>query len=242
MKFITPSYRILSENFTRDNVLKTIAKAARTCYQSEPKGEDGDVKLMLKLINLGHEAMIEHGPDLQVSLITCRGVTHEIVRNRLFSFAQESTRYVKYGKPDANGIPEPMLFMLPPWIDDLHEREVLLNNEWTFGNIPDNINEKYDLRRSTVVFIHSMANAERDYAELIQLGWQPQQARETLPNALKTEIVIKGNPRQWRHFFELRCNKPAHPQMREWTIQLFNQLRTDIPELWDDVAQKIDLT
>jgi thymidylate synthase (FAD) len=251
MKFVTPEYTIMSSNFTRENVLSTIETAARVCYQSEGKiCEGSDVKLLKKLLELGHEAMIEHGPDLQVRLKTCRGVTHEIVRNRLFSFAQESTRYVKYSMPDeVTGLPEPMQFMLPPWIKG-DDRDLMLRNEWNFIGEDDEdftkLTEEDEvfmrLSPTSGEFTYSLATSEMHYANLINAGWQPQQAREVLPNALKTEIIIKGNIRQWRHFFSIRCDKPAHPQMREWTIPLFNELRADIPELWDDIAEKIDLT
>ena len=232
-KFIEPSYKILSEDFTRANVLKTIERAARTCYQSEGAiCEGSDVKLLKKLLSMGHEAMIEHAPALSVSVTTCRGVTHEIVRNRLFSFAQESTRYVRYGKDG-----DPMLFILPPWIQGA-EREALLSKVWTNK---DAESHNPELSKTAALFMESCVDAETYYRLLLGEGWQPQQAREVLPNALKTEIVITGNVRQWRHFFELRCDKPAHPSMRAIMIPLFNQLRSEIPELWDDVAEKINL-
>ena len=182
---------------------------------------------------------------LAVRLQTCRGVTHEIVRNRPFSFAQESTRYVKYGKVDENGDKEPMLFMLPPWID--HDDAVkLLANDWVLDpEDPEQyhkIREEYDFKTSTMVFLYGLMHDEYTYARLMDLGWAAQQSRESLPNALKTEIVIKGPISQWLHFLFLRCDKPAHPQMREWTIPLFNELRTDRPEIWDRLLEKIDIT
>lgn len=238
MKFIEPSYNILSEDFTRNKVIETIARAARTCYQSEPKTEDSNVKLVKSLVKRGHEAMLEHGPLLSVSFTTCRGVSHEIVRNRLFSFAQESTRYVKYGKEDENGNKEHMLFILPPWIRG-REREILLSHELPFDD--KDMNLLFDLSASSYYFAYSCTESERNYANLLKEGWKAQQAREVLPNALKTEIVVTGNIRQWRHFFYLRCDKPAHPQMRELMIPLFNELREDIPEVWNDIADKIDL-
>lgn len=233
MKFIEPSYRIISEDFTRENVLKRIEKAARICYQSEGSIREGsDVKLLNKLIKLGHEAMIEHAPSLSVSVTTCRGVTHEIVRNRLFSFAQESTRYVRYGKDG-----DPMQFILPPWIQG-EDRHTLLSSDWPFTSPVRTPCNEYNNND----FLEMCVLAEKKYSNMLKRGWKPQQAREILPNALKAEILITGNVRQWRHFFFLRCDKPAHPQMREWAIPLFNQLRSEIPELWDDIAAKIDLT
>jgi thymidylate synthase (FAD) len=240
-RFIEPSYKIISDDFSRDKVLKRIEKAARTCYQSEGKiCEGSDVRLLNKLVELGHEAMIEHAPNLSVTFTTCRGVSHELVRHRLASFAQESTRYVKYGKDD-----EDMVFILPPWITGT-DRDIILNKlSWSNSDIyrPDTglseIAQK--LTTEAAIFVQSCTQAEKDYAALIEFGWKPQQAREILPNAIKTEIVVTADVREWRHMFELRCDKPAHPQMRELMIPLYNQLKCDIPELWGDIEKKIDI-
>jgi thymidylate synthase (FAD) len=182
-----------------------------------------DVKTLSIPSRLKHEY-------LTVRVITCRGVTHEIVRNRPFSFAQESTRYICYGKDG-----EPMLFILPPWIEG-KSRELMLSREFSYdcetGYLPT---------ESLYYFLNSCVTSEFEYSSLLKLGWQPQQAREILPNAVKTEIVICGNLEQWKHFFYLRCDKPAHPQMREWTIPLYNQLRAENLRLWGDVGNKINL-
>jgi thymidylate synthase (FAD) len=174
---------------------------------------------------------------MTVRVVTNRGVTHEIVRNRPFSFAQESTRYVKYGK---NG--DPMQFILPTWVQG-DEREALLNFDGEYF-------EEYlhELHNSNVISapVFTMASAftesETYYGELLNHGWQPQQAREVLPNGVKTEIVICGNLEQWRHFFFLRCDKFAHLEMRAWTIPLYNELREQSPQLWGDIADRIDLS
>ena len=71
------------------------------------------------------------------------------------------------------------------------------------------------------------------------MGAEPQQARSILPNSLKTEIVISMNLREWRHFFSLRCDKPAHPQMRELTIPLLKEMSELIPVIFDDLKEKL---
>lgn len=110
MKFIEPSFEIISDDFTRENVLTRIELSARTCYKSEDKICEGSaVRMLNNLIKRDHTAMIEHAPNLSVRFICDRGVTHEIVRHRLFSFAQESTRYVNYKNKG-------MQFILPEWI------------------------------------------------------------------------------------------------------------------------------
>ncbi len=99
MKIIDPSYEILLPNpIDGIQILKDIEKAGRTCYKSEDKiTEDSCVKFVKMLVERGHHAMIEHGPSISVKFICNRGFTHELVRSRLCSYAQESTRYVRYG-------------------------------------------------------------------------------------------------------------------------------------------------
>jgi thymidylate synthase (FAD) len=155
------------------------------------------------LIDQGHHAMLEFG-DIIVRFITNRGVTHELVRHRLCSFAQESTRYVRY---DGR-----MEFIRPVWFDDLSEFD-----------------------RNIETWKSAMLSAENHYRYLLEGGWRPEQAREVLPNSLKTEIVVKANIREWRHIFQLRTSRKAHPQMRALMIPLLTELREKIPVVFDDI-------
>lgn len=140
-----------------------------------------------------------------VKFICDRGVSHEFVRHRVFSFAQESTRYCNYSK-DKFG--NEITFVFPIWMD-----EELLNSYGSYhtvarSNTPESI------------FIAGLNNAEKDYLSLINIGWKAQEARAILPNALKTELVMTGFESDWKHFFELRCPGSAHPQARELAIPL----------------------
>lgn len=117
-----------------------------------------------------------------VRFITNRGVTHELVRHRPCSFAQESTRYVNYNGQD-------MEFIEPVWLE--------VDKSWSIEE-----------------FFYACGYAEKRYSNLIKLGWKPEQAREVLPNSLKTEIVVQATLAQWKHIFTLRCHKAAHPQIR----------------------------
>jgi len=199
MEIVKQSHEIINIS---DNILEIIEKAGRTCYKSEDKITKGSAeKFVATLIKHGHEAMIEFG-DIAVKFITNRGVTHEIVRHRLCNFAQESTRYVKYGKD--------MEFIEPVW--------------WKETN---------GYKRN--LFISLLENSASVYTDLIDDGWKPQQAREVLPNALKTEIVVKANCREWRHLLKLRCSKAAHPQIRELMIPLLNDLKVEVPIIFDDI-------
>lgn len=124
----------------------------------------------------------------------------EFVRHRVFSFAQESTRYCNYSK-DKFG--NELTFIIPCWCSSIN----LL--EWDPHNVTDEM-----------IFQDSLMREERNYKALLNKGWLPQQARAILPNALKTELVMTGFISDWKHFFELRCDKAAHPQARELAIPL----------------------
>jgi len=197
MKLIEQSHEILRVPTN----LKMIEKVGRSCYQSHDRTKEGsDIKLVKSFISNEHFAMLEF-EDITVRFITNRGVTHELVRHRLCSFAQESTRYVKY---DSN-----MEFIKPVW--------------WS---------ESTQVQRDT--FLISCECSELAYIDLLKEGWKPQQAREVLPNALKTEINVKANIREWRHIFKLRCSKKAHPQIRSLMFGLLIELKEKIPLVFDD--------
>jgi thymidylate synthase (FAD) len=161
--------------------------------------------------------MIEFG-DITVKFITNRGITHELVRHRHCSFAQESTRYVKYdGK---------MEFIRPVW-----------GSEKLLGIWNDDIDTDSYLRpnvcNAELTWFQACTNAERKYKTLLQLGWRAQQAREVLPNSLKTEIVVKANFREFSHILNLRCNPKSHPQMVALMKPLLIELHEKIPIVFD---------
>jgi len=206
MKLINQSCEIL--NITKDP-LSLIERAARTCYQSEPEmyyGEN-DWALIRRVLRKGHESVIEHA-SATVKFITNRGVTHEMVRHRIAAYSQESTRYCNYGGKD-------MEFILPVWWDD---------------RIPF-------LKGTTCqqFFWIACRQAEYNYNALIKRGWTPQQAREVLPNALKTEIITTYNFREWRHVFKLRCSKAAHPQMRALMQDCLQLFKERVPVIFEDI-------
>jgi thymidylate synthase (FAD) len=207
MKIIKPSFEILTP-LDGAEILKHIERIGRVCYKSEDKITDGSAeKFVAMLIIRGHEAMIEHF-SITVKFIVDCGVSHEIVRHRLSSYAQESTRYCNYGNLD-NGC----TFIKPCFILKDNELE---HTEW----------------------YRAMHEAERAYLNMLEIGYDPQQARSVLPNSLKTEVVMTANLREWRHFFKLRCAADAHPQMREITIPLHKELRRLVPIIFDDITYK----
>ena len=215
MKIIKPSYEILtpiSDGGIKE--LQHIEKIGRVCYKSEDRiTDDGESakKFAKMLISNGHEAMIEHS-SLSVKFVVDRGVSHELVRHRIASFAQESTRYCNYSK-DKFG--NEITVILPCFFDT--GMGVLSNSlvyqEWKLA----------------------CECAEERYFNLLKMGATPQQARTVLPNSLKTEITITANYREWRNFFKLRTAEASHPQMREITIPLLKEIKTLIPIIFDDI-------
>lgn len=209
MRIIEPSYEILTEISEGGiNELQHIEKIGRVCYKSEDKiTEDGKSakKFVKMLIERGHEAMIEHS-SLSVKFTVDRGVSHELVRHRIASFAQESTRYCNYSK-DKFG--KEITVIRPLFFEEGSDKDVA----WT----------------------DSMVSAEHMYFELLDLGATPQEARSVLPNSTKTEITITANYREWRNFFKLRTAKAAHPQMQEVTRPLLKELKSKLPIIFDDI-------
>lgn len=206
MQIIKPSF-VIEDEINGEEILKKIEKAGRTCYKSEDKitGESAR-KFVAGIIKSGHESVIEH-EKVTVRMICDRGVTHEIVRHRIASYSQESTRYCNYQKKGVVFI-EPFFFM---------------------GDSDDK-KKKYE------IWEKAMVDCEKAYNDLIAVGATPQEARSVLPNSLKTEIVVTFNLREWRHFFKLRCAKPAHPQMREIAIPILEEFKKQIPVIFDDIV------
>ena len=218
MKIIKPSYEILtpiSDGGIKE--LQHIEKIGRVCYKSEDRiTDDGESakKFVKMLISNGHEAMIEHS-SLSVKFVVDRGVSHELVRHRIASFAQESTRYCNYSK-DKFG--NEITVILPCFFDT---GMGILSNSLVYQE-----------------WKSACECAEERYFNLLKMGATPQEARTVLPNSLKTEITITANYREWRNFFKLRTAEAAHPQMREVTIPLLKELKTLIPIIFDDIEVK----
>lgn len=203
MKIIEPSFEIL-DDINGKEMLRKIELAARTCYKSEDKiTDDSAEKFVHNLIKRGHESALEH-EKVTVRIICDRGVSHELVRHRLASYSQESTRFCNYsqGKFGCE-----LTFIKPLFFD----KGTVAYSAWK----------------------HACQNAQDSYMDMLALGFTPQEARSVLPNSLKTEIVMTANLREWRHFFRLRCAPDAHPQMREIATMMLEEFRKLIPVLFD---------
>lgn len=217
MKIVKPSFHLITPINGRE-ILKTLEEVGRTCYKSEDKiTEDSCNKFVQGIIDRGHEAVIEHD-NITVKLTNDRGVSHEEVRHRIASYAQESTRYCNYFRDkfgneityiDIKGGME-----LDPKVSKLDtETQAKIYDEW----------------------VKACADAEDHYNRMIELGATPQIARSVLNNSTKTEICITMNLREWRHFFKLRTSPAAHPQMREIAIPLLMEFKRLIPVIFDDI-------
>lgn len=205
MKIIYASFEFL-DDFNPVDMMKKIEKIGRVCYKSEDKiTQNSSEKFIKGIIKRGHESVIEH-EKISVRIICDRGVSHEIVRHRIASYSQESTRYCNYSKDNFGN---ELTFVKPVF--------------WDEGS------------REMNIWKQQMQEVENKYIELINLGAKPEQARSILPNSLKTEIVVTMNLREWRHFFKLRTSKNAHPQMREISVKLLEKMREMLPPIFDDI-------
>lgn len=147
-----------------------------------------------------------HERRITVHFVCDRGVSHEFVRHRAMSFAQESTRYCNYSK-DKFG--NELTFIIPNWVNTHCP-----NKEQEGPSVPD------------MEWSSAMLNAEASYKILLKMGWTPQQARAVLPNSLKTELVVTGFTSDWNHFFDLRARGTTgapHPQAKELAEPLMKE-------------------
>lgn len=159
-----------------------------------------------------------HEKRITAKFICDRGVSHEFVRHRVFSFAQESTRYCDYSK---NKFGNDITYIIPSWLDLPEGKYSNWDNDWCdVSELKLLYPEVDNLSDPANCFLQSIKNAEYHYFMLINRGWKPQQARQVLPNATKTELVMTGFESDWEHFFELRCSGAAHPDAKKLADEL----------------------
>ena len=209
---IKPSAEILSGKDYRQ-MLENIERIGRVCYKSEDAIHPGSAEQFIRnIIARGHESVIEH-ESISVRVVCDRGVSHEIVRHRIASYSQESTRYCNYTR------------------DKFGSQLVCIDIATGF---------RYDLedpadRKKYGIWTKAMEAAEGFYFQLIEAGARPEEARSVLPNSLKTEIVMTMNLREWRHFLRLRSSKRAHPQIAEIASALLEEFSARYPVFFADL-------
>ncbi len=205
MRIIEPSVEIMTE-INNDLLIKNLEKFGRVCYKSENSiTDDSAYKFIRMLIKNGHESVLEH-EKITVKIVCDRGVSHEIVRHRIASYSQESTRYCNYCN-DKFG----------------NELTVIRPCFWQTNQ------EQYAIWQDSIRVL------EDNYNRLIALGAKPEEARSILPNSLKTEIVVTMNLREMRYFLRLRTAPNAHPQMRQVAIMLLKILKDKLPVIFEDI-------
>lgn len=209
MKVIKPTF-VIEQELDEDKMLQAIERAGRTCYKSENLiSPESAKKFVTNILKLGHESVIEH-EKITVRIICDRGVTHEIVRHRIASYSQESTRYCNY----------------------CNDR---FGNELTFIEPCFFSSDSEEDKKNKQIWLDTMSMIEKNYNSLIENGAKPEEARAILPNSLKTEIVVTMNLRAWRHFFKLRTDKSAHPQIREIANQILDEFKQKLPTIFGDL-------
>jgi thymidylate synthase (FAD) len=195
-------------------LLRRIEWCGRISHRSEEAQTGDSYARFIKFVVLEHGdwSIVEHA-SVSCDFYVDRGITHELVRHRLFAFTQESTRFVNYEKK-----------MPPSFI-----QPILSEDAKRAGN-----GEPCELSQQQL-WGHAINTAESSYKQLLAAGCSPQIARSVFPNALASRIIVTGNLRNWRHFLIMRTTKEAHPQMREVTLPLLSEFQQKIPILFDDI-------
>lgn len=215
MDIIEPSFFV--HDYPKD-VLRNIEMAARNCYKSNLcKTHAERRRFVERLIKNGHYAMIEFGGDVVVEFFSNRGFTHQLVRHRHASFAQESTRYCNYAKKKFNGVQ----FCDPSFV------------------LGSKISDENKIEELSKALIESWEISEQHYMRLIKLGAPSDIAREVLPIGASSTIFIKANVREWRHVLSLRCSRRAHPRMRELMVPLLYHFNEIMPVVFEDIAFEV---
>ena len=210
MKIIEPSAILIRPQTPEGGLiaLRAIEAMARISHHSEDGQTEDSWKRFIEAVVIQHGdwSVVEHGVASVIFRVD-RGITHELVRHRLFSFTQESTRFVNGAKKYPDGLE----FVMP---QVFHDAPNLAITPW----------------------VNSLCVAEESYLKLLRDGARPQETRSVLPNALAATVGVTGNFRNWRHFFLMRTTLETHPDFRRVTIPLLEQFKARIPLLFDDIA------
>lgn len=202
---IIKPFVVVPNTYSAD-ILKNIEKYGRICYKSEGNVTDESYKRFIgNRLKEGHESILEH-EKVTVKFCCDRGISHEIVRHRIAAYSQESTRYCNYSQGRFGS-------------------EITVIKPFFF----EEGSENYETWKK------ACEHAEKSYFELTKGGASAQEARSILPNSLKTEIIVTYNLREWRHFFRLRADKAAHPQMRQLVIPLLEVFKNMFYPIYEDI-------
>ena len=227
---IEQSYEILTP-IDREDILKRIEYAARTCYASQDKiTENSASKFVENIIMKGHLSVVEH-QSITVKIVTDRAMLAELTRHRLCSFSVQSQRYCNYNKKG-------LVFIKPLWVDvPLGKYKNTSPSEYVtcFRVNGSDIYFDDDIAQHCI-FLNNLDFICISYQMLVgDQKLKPEEARDILPNCTATEIVMTANLREWIHILKLRTDKSSHPQMRELMSGLFEELKRELPEIFSDI-------
>lgn len=199
------------EPYNGTQIMKNIERACRTCYRSEDKTTDTSYQHLLKnCINRGHESVLEH-EKITTQMLTDVGVYKDLTRHRHASFSIESTRYCNYGK-------------------DKFGNEIKFIKPVYFG----------ENKALSTLWYEEMAHIEDTYMKMVQLGAKPDEMRMILPHSTAAVVNMTADIREWRHILELRCDRAAHPAVRQVMIPLLLRFQKDMPELFNEIEYDKD--
>jgi thymidylate synthase (FAD) len=231
MRIVRPYAKILEPELLA-GALGRIESAARVSHRSEDGQTADTAEKFIRAVVLQHGdwSVVEH-VSASVEFLVDRGITHEIVRHRIASYTQESTRFVNYQKK----MPPSFIYPKPEVGCD----GCLSGNEaemWNGNFTHVGLSGSRELCKYDVAWMLAVNECELRYRGLLDHGWRPQEARSVFPNALASKIIMTCNLRSWRHFFLMRTSKEAHPQMRQVTIPLLAEFQRLVPVLFEDIV------
>ncbi len=194
-------------------MLRKIERIARISHRSEEAQTETSWDRFLRGVVLSHGdwSVTEHC-SVTVEYYVDRGITHELVRHRIASYTQESTRFVNYEKK------------MPP--NFLYPKEYVAGKDTNMNAFIAQFDQDW---------LHCIETIEDTYKKLIGKGWRPQEARSILPNGLGSKIVMTCNLRNWRHFLLMRTTRETHPQCREVTLPLLQLFQERLPIFYEDI-------
>jgi thymidylate synthase (FAD) len=228
VKIVRPYAKIMEPELAA-GALQRVEYAARVSHRSEDEsGLNSERFIRAVVLQHGDWSVVEH-VSISAEFLVDRGITHEIVRHRIASYTQESTRFVNYAKKMPPSFLYPLIGIecpdclagIPP---------IRTNGNWWHERSGTTTTCPYDGD-----WLDSISAVEEGYKKLLMRGWRPQEARSVFPNALASKIIVTMNLRSWRHFFLMRTTKEAHPQMRQVTIPLLAEFKALIPVLYEDI-------
>lgn len=227
---VEPGFEILTDI---DGIEQHIERCGRVCYKSEDRITDSSAgKFVRNICRRRHESVLEHA-SITVIVVCSRSCSHQLVRHRIAAYSQESQRYCDYGKRGLKVICPPRIGLEP----GSYTAECFENCGWLVWKNDRLWGPGTEQQRQWVVLVDS---AYSEYLAERKEGIPPEDARYVLPNATKTELAVTFNLRQWRHFFQVRCDKHAQWEIREIAKALLTSFSEAMPSVFEDLSEEIN--